>query len=103
MRLVIAGFTLAILGSGQVNDPGTVISSSVHMVESTLIVTDGRGQHISGLQPADIQLFDNGVRQRVALCFWSSTGVLLLRAPCVRPVSLAITPPPRQAKALRPR
>src|SRR5689334_16398034 len=63
---VILSVILPMLNSQ--GDTSAVYRVDVNRVVLTFRVTDKKGNHISGLKPEDIRIFEGGIEQKVATC-----------------------------------
>jgi VWFA-related protein len=87
-RLLLPSLLAAVLLAQQpqtqppVEQPGTVISTTVQVVQASVLVTDRDGEYVTGLQPSDFRLFDNDKEQdiRVDVSFQPISMVIAVQA-----------------------
>ena len=52
--------------SGQATGKASRFTTDVNLVVQTFIVTDASGNHVTGLQPSDVRIFEDGIPQTIA-------------------------------------
>ena len=74
-------------------DTGAAYRVDVNMVVLTFRVTDKKGNHVSGLKPEDIRIFEDGIEQKIAKLCGRQQAVpagerwaRVRRHECVRPI-----------------
>jgi VWFA-related protein len=79
--------------------PSTVIRIDVNLVQVDAVVTDSRGRHVTGLQPADFELWQDGKPQAITNLAYVSNKPAAPAAPVraaapAKPVKGEAPPPP---------
>ncbi|HET7101705.1 MAG TPA: VWA domain-containing protein [Terriglobia bacterium] len=65
----------AVAGPAQKPDSGvTIVHITVNMVQLDVAVTDKKGRYVTGLGPADFEVYEDGIRERIA-AFGEENGI----------------------------